>query len=100
MTEHPTSTEELPGAEAGNRAERVGAAAAEARARARAAVEAAERAFPGWSASPAAERGRLLERASELLLERQAEIAALVTEETRGTLAWGMFNVRLGADML
>lgn len=71
-----------------------------ARANARAAVEAAQRAFPGWSATPAAERRRLLERARELLMERQAEIAALVTDETRGTWGWGMFNVRLGADML
>jgi vanillin dehydrogenase len=66
----------------------------------RLAVEAAERAFPQWSAAPASERGRLLQRASELLLERQATIAALVTEETNGTLGWGMFNVQLGAGML
>jgi vanillin dehydrogenase len=63
-------------------------------------VEAAERAFPGWSATPAAERRRLLERTRELLMERQAAIAALVTEETGGTLGWGMFNVQLAAGML
>jgi vanillin dehydrogenase len=73
---------------------------ATARANARAAVEAAERSFPDWSATPAAERGRLLERASELLMERQADIAALATEETRCTLGWGMFNVQLAAGML
>jgi acyl-CoA reductase-like NAD-dependent aldehyde dehydrogenase len=67
---------------------------------ARAAVEAAARAFPGWSATPPAERETLLKRASELLIERQAEIAAVVTEETGGTLGWGMFNVELGAGML
>jgi benzaldehyde dehydrogenase (NAD) len=67
---------------------------------ARAAVEAAERAFPGWSSMAPAARGGLLERASELLMERQPEIAALVTEETRGTFGWGMFNVQLGAGML
>jgi len=33
-------------------------------------------------------------------MERQHEIAALVTEETGGTLGWGMFNVQLAADML
>jgi vanillin dehydrogenase len=64
------------------------------------AVEAAERAFPQWSATAASERGSLLQRASELLMERQAAIAALVTEETNGTLGWGMFNVQLGAGML
>ena len=67
---------------------------------ARAAVEAAEGAFPGWSSMAPAARGGLLQRASELLLERQQEIAALVTEETGGTFGWGMFNVQLGAGML
>jgi benzaldehyde dehydrogenase (NAD) len=33
-------------------------------------------------------------------MERQSEIAELATEETGGTLAWGMFNVKLGAEML
>jgi benzaldehyde dehydrogenase (NAD) len=32
-------------------------------------------------------------------MERQAEITALVTEETGGTRFWGMFNVKLGAEM-
>jgi acyl-CoA reductase-like NAD-dependent aldehyde dehydrogenase len=75
-------------------------AAAASREDARAAVMAAELAFPGWSATPPPERSRLLERASELLMERQREIATLVTEETSGTLGWGMFNVQLAADML
>jgi acyl-CoA reductase-like NAD-dependent aldehyde dehydrogenase len=64
------------------------------------AAAAAEAAFPAWSKAPPVERGRLLERASELLLERQRDLAALVTEETGGTLGWGMFNVQLGAGML
>ena len=67
---------------------------------ARLAVEAAERAFPEWSATTPSERGARLQRASELLMERQAEIAALVTEEMNGTIGWGMFNVQLGAGML
>ena len=65
-----------------------------------AAVQAAEQAFPGWSATTPAERSDLLERASELLMERQGEIATLVTDETGGTLGWGMFNVQLAAGML
>jgi acyl-CoA reductase-like NAD-dependent aldehyde dehydrogenase len=81
-------------------AESAGARTAASREAARAAVVAAELAFPGWSATPPPERGRLLERASELLMERQREIAALVTEETGGTLGWGMFNVQLAAAML
>jgi vanillin dehydrogenase len=68
--------------------------------RARVAVEAADEAFPDWSAMTPGERGSLLQRASELLMERQPEIAALVTEETNGTLGWGMFNVQLAAGML
>src|SRR5438270_2834747 len=99
MTRGLTVTEELPGADLANGAERGGAAAA-ARANARAAVEAAAGAFPGWAATAAAERGRLLERASEVLMERQTQIADLVTEETGGTRFWGMFNVELGAEML
>jgi acyl-CoA reductase-like NAD-dependent aldehyde dehydrogenase len=71
-----------------------------ARITARLAVEAAERAFPQWSATTPGERGGLLQRASELLMERQAALAALVTEETNGTIGWGMFNVQLGAGML
>src|SRR4029453_3517480 len=66
----------------------------------RLAVEAAEQAFPQWSSMAPSERGSLLRRASELLMERQAALAALVTEETSGTLGWGMFNVQLGAGML
>src|SRR6266487_2789949 len=71
-----------------------------ARITARRAVEAAARAFPQWSATPPGDRGGLLQRASELLMDRQAAIADLVTEETNGTIAWGMFNVQLGAGML
>src|SRR4051812_11998036 len=33
-------------------------------------------------------------------MERQQDIAAIVTEETGGTFGWGMFNVELGAGML
>jgi vanillin dehydrogenase len=91
------STHELRDVDAGGGANvRDGAA----RIAARRAVEAAEAAFPQWSATTPGERGGLLRRASELLLERQAAIAALVTEETNGTIGWGMFNVQLGAGML
>ena len=56
MTEHLMGAEELPGTDTSNRADGESAAAAAARANARAAVEAAERAFPGWSATFPAER--------------------------------------------
>jgi len=100
MTLDLSTTEELADADASSAAKRVGNGLAAARASARAAVEAAGRAFPSWSARPPAERGALLRRASEALIERQAEIAARVTEETGGTLAWGRFNVKLAAEML
>lgn len=77
-----------------------GDAAAVGRADARAAVVAAESAFPGWSSAPPTERSRVLERASELLMERQRDIVDLVTDETGGTVGWGMFNVQLAAGML
>ena len=64
------------------------------------AVEAAAGAFPVWSALAAGERRALLERAADLLIERQPAIASLVTEETGGTLGWGMFNVQLAVGML
>ena len=33
-------------------------------------------------------------------MERQQEIAGIVTEETGGVFGWGMFNVELAAGML
>jgi acyl-CoA reductase-like NAD-dependent aldehyde dehydrogenase len=100
VTEDLTSTRELPSPAASGGAGRVGNGSAAARGAARVAVDAAECAFPGWSATTPDERRGLLECASELLMERQAEIADLVTEETGGTLGWGMFNVQLAAGML
>ena len=69
-------------------------------ARANEAVAAAQRAFPIWSSTPPGQRRRLLEQAAQLLMERQPEIATLVTEETGGTVGWGMFNVQLATAML
>ncbi len=80
--------------------ESAGIVAAASRDDARAAAEAARRAFPAWSAKPVAERRALLDRAADLLMEGQADIAAIVTEETGGTFGWGMFNVELAAGML
>ncbi len=34
------------------------------------------------------------------MVERQEEIAGIVTEETGGVFGWGMFNVSLAASML
>jgi acyl-CoA reductase-like NAD-dependent aldehyde dehydrogenase len=77
-----------------------GTSAAATREDARAAVDAAAEAFPAWSRTPVEERRGLLDRAAELLMERQEGIAAVVTEETGATFGWGMFNVELAAGML
>jgi acyl-CoA reductase-like NAD-dependent aldehyde dehydrogenase len=64
------------------------------------AANAAGTAFPGWAATPAAERAALLERAAGLLDERALDIAATMTAEVGATFGWGRFNCRLAADML
>jgi 1-pyrroline-5-carboxylate dehydrogenase len=48
---------------------------------ARQAIEAAKRAFPGWSGTPWRERARILKRAAEIIDERKFEIAAAITYE-------------------
>src|SRR3954468_8946640 len=77
-----------------------GTSAAATREDAHAAVDAAAAAFPAWAATPVVERQALLDRAADLLMERQESIAAIVTEETGATFGWGMFNVELAAGML
>ena len=78
----------------------VGSAAAAEREDARAAVDAARAAFGEWSHSAPAQRRSILLRAADLLMERQQDIARLVTAETGGVFGWGMFNVELAAGML
>jgi acyl-CoA reductase-like NAD-dependent aldehyde dehydrogenase len=80
--------------------ERTETVAAASRDDARAAVDAARDAFPAWSATPVEERRKVLDAAADLLMERQQEIAGIVTQETGGTFGWGMFNVQLAAGML
>ena len=46
------------------------------------AVDAAERAFPAWSATAPAERGRLLLRLADLVEDSLAELARLETVDT------------------
>ena len=80
--------------------EPAGAAAAAKREDARAAADAAARAFPEWSATPPAQRRELLQKAAGLLMERAEQIAQIDTQETGGTIGWGMFNCQLAAGML
>ncbi len=45
-------------------------------------------------------RRQILSKAADLMMERQQDIAGLVTEETGSVFGWGMFNVQLAAGML
>ena len=80
--------------------EQVGSAPAAGREDARAAVDAAQEAFGEWRRSAPAARRAILSKAADLMMERQQEIAQIVTEETGGVFGWGMFNVELAAGML
>ena len=65
------------------------------------AVEAAARAFPGWSAMTGAARGRTLRRAAELLRARKDELARLEVLDTGKPIAEAMaVDVDSGADCL
>jgi acyl-CoA reductase-like NAD-dependent aldehyde dehydrogenase len=75
-------------------------ASAAGREDARAAVEAAHKAFAGWSQSGPGARRAVLSRAADLITERQNEIAQTMIEETGGTFGWGMFNCMLASGML
>ncbi|PZG18602.1 aldehyde dehydrogenase family protein [Nonomuraea aridisoli] len=55
-----------------------------------AAVEAARRAFPAWSQSAAAERGKLLGEAAELLKQRSQEMAETIATDMGSPLAFAL----------
>jgi len=64
------------------------------------AVRGAHDAFPGWWRTPASERGRILYRCVELLLERVEELAAVLTAEQGKPLAESRMEVRRLAHTL
>ncbi|HEX4814313.1 MAG TPA: aldehyde dehydrogenase family protein [Nonomuraea sp.] len=55
-----------------------------------AAAEAARRAFPSWSETAAAERGKLLGDAAELLQQRAADIAATIATDMGAPLGFAL----------
>jgi acyl-CoA reductase-like NAD-dependent aldehyde dehydrogenase len=59
---------------------------------ARKACDAAAAAFLDWSHTPPAERQGYFLRAADILEGRQQEIISIITQETGGTLGWGMFQ--------
>jgi aldehyde dehydrogenase (NAD+) len=62
------------------------------------AVEAARGAFPGWSRTPAPERGAILKRVGDLLDERKEEIARAATREMGKVLLETRGDVQEGID--
>ena len=64
------------------------------------ALEAARSAFPSWSSRPPVERGRILKKAAELLRERSAAVAQLVTREQGKPLAQSQGEITMAADTL
>jgi succinate-semialdehyde dehydrogenase/glutarate-semialdehyde dehydrogenase len=63
------------------------------------ALEAAQRSFPLWRATPPHERGRILRRAADLLRERTDRIARIATQEEGKTLAETRWEVGLSAEI-
>jgi acyl-CoA reductase-like NAD-dependent aldehyde dehydrogenase len=71
--------------------------AAGGRAEAKLAVEAAAKAFPAWSQTTPAERGRLFSKAAEIVKRRRAEIADILALETGSTISFATFQQDLVA---
>jgi uncharacterized caspase-like protein len=65
-----------------------------------AAIEAAHRAFPGWSRMLAKERARILRRWYELILEHADELALLLTKEQGKPLAEAKGEIVYGAGFI
>jgi benzaldehyde dehydrogenase (NAD) len=65
-----------------------------------AAVDAAARAFPAWSATGPSERRALLMKAAHALEAKADAFALAVAAETGGSALWAGFNVHLAAGML
>ncbi len=74
--------------------------AAGSRADAGAAVDAAARAFPGWSEAAPAERARLFLKAAEIVRRRRSEIAEVLARETGSTISFSTFQQDLVAATL
>jgi malonate-semialdehyde dehydrogenase (acetylating)/methylmalonate-semialdehyde dehydrogenase len=63
-----------------------------------AAVDAAQQAFPAWSATPALQRAQVLFRFRHLLEAHEDELTALITEENGKTLAEGRGSYQRGLE--
>lgn len=65
-----------------------------------AAVEAAQAAFPGWSAKPAKERAAILRRWFGLLMENQEDLAKIMTAEQGKPLKESMGEIAYGGSFI
>ncbi|MEO0699414.1 MAG: aldehyde dehydrogenase family protein, partial [Pseudomonadota bacterium] len=65
-----------------------------------AAIAAAQDAFPGWAATPGAERHRIIRRAADLLRERAETIARVVTVEMGKPHAQALGETLSAADLI
>lgn len=65
-----------------------------------AALDAAARAFPAWSATPASERAKVLRRAADLIRARIEAIAAVMTLEQGKPLAESRGEIAYAADVI
>lgn len=64
------------------------------------AVDAAEKAFHGWKATPAPVRGEILLRAARLLKERKAAVGEVVTREMGKVISEGLGDVQESIDFI
>lgn len=67
---------------------------------ANAAVEAAQRAFPAWSATKPAARRAILLRAADILEQRAEELLGYMRRETSAHMPFAQFNINMAAEML
>src|SRR5258705_10546546 len=74
--------------------------AAGSRADARVAVDAASRAFAGWSETAPGEKARLFLKAAEIVRRRRSEIAEVLARETGSTISFATFQQDLVAATL
>ncbi|MHC4598101.1 MAG: aldehyde dehydrogenase family protein [Planctomycetota bacterium] len=66
----------------------------------RRAVEAAERALPEWTATPAPKRGEIIQRTASILKERKDALGEIVTREMGKVIAEGKGDVQEAIDFL
>lgn len=64
------------------------------------AIEAAQKAAPGWAKTPAPQRGRVLAKAAEIARRRRDELAALMTREQGKILAEAKGEMDKGTTLI